>query len=122
MGGSLLLDLLRYARYEPQVLQIELHPYLTQDAMVKLAKQLGIAITGYSSFGPQSYVELGIDKGHKSLMEQDCVVKAARAHNTSKPVYRKCCCGLECTGMAANNLEQARHKSCSDGPRRGGLR
>ncbi|EIM92213.1 Aldo/keto reductase [Stereum hirsutum FP-91666 SS1] len=83
MGGSLLLDLLRYARYEPQVLQIELHPYLTQDAMVKLAKQLGIAITGYSSFGPQSYVELGIDKGHKSLMEQDYVVKAARAHNTS---------------------------------------
>lgn len=52
-SGSLILDVLRYARIEPQVLQVELHPYLTQTALVNLAKTLGIAVTAYSSFGPQ---------------------------------------------------------------------
>ncbi|KAI0275004.1 NADP-dependent oxidoreductase domain-containing protein [Gloeopeniophorella convolvens] len=63
VGGSLIVDILRYARIEPQ-----------------LAKTLGIAVTGYSSFGPQSYLELGFKGGVKSLFEQDPVVKAAQAH------------------------------------------
>lgn len=50
--GSLLLDVLRYARIQPQVLQIEIHPYLTQQPLVKLAQLHGIAVTAYSSFGP----------------------------------------------------------------------
>ena len=50
--GSLLLDVLRYARIPPQVLQIEIHPYLMQEPLVKLAQLHGIAVTAYSSFGP----------------------------------------------------------------------
>lgn len=50
--GSLLLDVLRYARITPQVLQIELHPYLTQKQLLKLAQLHGIAVTAYSTFGP----------------------------------------------------------------------
>lgn len=45
--------MLRYARIPPQVLQVELHPYLTQDALVQLVKHYGVALTAYSSFGPQ---------------------------------------------------------------------
>jgi len=78
--GSLILDVMRYARIEPQVLQIELHPYLTQEALVQLAKTLGIAVTAYSSFGPQSYLEIGIDKGVPSLLEHDVVNDIAKAH------------------------------------------
>ncbi|KAI5124097.1 hypothetical protein M0805_000911 [Coniferiporia weirii] len=78
--GSLILDILTYARIEPQVLQIELHPYLTQEPLVKLAKKLGIAITAYSSLGPQSYVELGMDKGVKSLLEHDVVAEIGKVH------------------------------------------
>jgi len=81
VAGALLVDILSYARIEPQVLQVELHPYLTQEALLKLAKTLGIAVTAYSSFGPQSYLELGFKEGAvKALFEQDPVVKAARAH------------------------------------------
>ncbi|EIN13960.1 Aldo/keto reductase [Punctularia strigosozonata HHB-11173 SS5] len=76
--GSLILDVMRYARIEPQVLQIELHPYLTQEPLLKLAKTLGIAVTGYSSFGPQSYVELGMHKGVPSLLEHDEVSAIAK--------------------------------------------
>ena len=50
--GSLLLDVLRYARIPPQVLQLEVHPYLTQESLVKLAQLHGLAVTAYSSFGP----------------------------------------------------------------------
>lgn len=51
--GGLILDIAAYARIEPQVLQIELHPYLTQEPLLKLADILGIAVTAVCSFGPQ---------------------------------------------------------------------
>jgi len=80
VGGGLLVDMLSYARIEPQVLQVELHPYLTQQPLLKHAETLGIAVTAYSSFGPQSYVELGFNRSVKPLFEQDPVVKAAGTH------------------------------------------
>ncbi|KAF9225472.1 Aldo/keto reductase [Gyrodon lividus] len=61
--GSLILDVLRYAKYEPQVLQT-----------------LGIAVTAYSSFGPQSYLELGMGKDSASLLEHNVVGSIASAH------------------------------------------
>ena len=79
--GSLLLDILRYARYEPAVNQVELHPYLTQESLVKLCKTLGIAITAYSSLGPQSYVELGADKGAQNLLEHNLIQSIASKHS-----------------------------------------
>jgi len=80
VAGGLLVDMLSYARIEPQVLQIEHHPYLTQQPLLDLAKTLGIAVTAYSSFGYQSYVELGFKGSVKPLFEQDLVVKAAITH------------------------------------------
>lgn len=79
--GSLLLDVIKYARIQPQVLQVEIHPYLTQEALVKQAALLDIAVTGYSSFGPQSYVELGADKGAKGLLTHDVVAGIASRNN-----------------------------------------
>ncbi|KAG7099629.1 hypothetical protein E1B28_001457 [Marasmius oreades] len=76
--GSLILDVMKYARYQPQVLQVECHPYLSQDPLVKLAKTLGIAVTAYSSFGPQSYFELGMGEGVTALFDQDAVASAAK--------------------------------------------
>jgi D-xylose reductase len=80
VAGGLLVDILSYARIEPQVLQVELHPYLTQEPLMKLTKTLGIAVTAYSSFGTQSYLELGFKGNVKPLFEQDVIVKAAQAH------------------------------------------
>jgi len=76
-AGSLLCDIFRYARIEPQVLQVEIHPYLTQKPLIKLAKNLGMAVTAYSSFGPQGYLELEMHLGVTSLLTHDVITRAA---------------------------------------------
>jgi D-xylose reductase len=53
-----LYDIQRYARHPISNLQIEHHPYLVQPELVALAREQGIAVTAYSSFGPQSFLEL----------------------------------------------------------------
>jgi len=50
--GALLLDVLRYARIRPAVLQIEHHPYLVQNELLTFAKEEGIAVTAYSTYVP----------------------------------------------------------------------
>jgi len=72
--GSLLLDILRYARIKPRVLQVELHPYLTQEDLVALAKRLGISITAYSYLG---------DPRKESLLTVEPVTSAAKRLNKS---------------------------------------
>lgn len=52
-----LYDSKTYARHPISSLQIEHHPYLVQPELVKLAQENGIAVTAYSSFGPQSSVD-----------------------------------------------------------------
>lgn len=80
--GSLLLDLLRYAKIRPATLQIEHHPYLVQPTLLKLAEAEGIAVTAYSSFGPQSFVELEWQKAKDTpvLFEHDIITAAAKKH------------------------------------------
>ncbi|KAA8910797.1 NADP-dependent oxidoreductase domain-containing protein [Sphaerosporella brunnea] len=77
--GSLILDLLRYARIRPAVLQVELHPYLVQPILVQLANGEGIAVTAYSSFGPQSFLELEWKKAYDTptLFEHPVVKEIA---------------------------------------------
>ncbi|KAK9469108.1 NADP-dependent oxidoreductase domain-containing protein [Lipomyces arxii] len=81
-AGALIIDLLRYAKIKPSVLQIEHHPYLTQPQIVALAKQRGIAITAYSSFGPQSFLELNHPGAQKVglLLSSDMITSIASAH------------------------------------------
>lgn len=83
--GSLLLDMLRYCKIPPATLQIEHHPYLTQETLVTLAKSEGIAITAYSSFGPQSFIELGFQNAKDTpvLFEHPVVTKIAQAGKKS---------------------------------------
>jgi D-xylose reductase len=81
--GALILDLLRYAKIRPAVLQIEHHPYLVQPNLLRLAKDEGIAVTAYSTFGPASFLELDWQKAKDTplLFEHPVITKIAKAHN-----------------------------------------
>lgn len=77
-----LYDIQRYARHPISSLQIEHHPYLVQPELVELAQEENIAITAYSSFGPQSFLELPAAfraraKDVSLLFDVDAVKKAA---------------------------------------------
>jgi len=82
-SGSLILDLLRYAKITPATLQIEHHPYLTQETLVDLCKRNDIHVTAYSSFGPQSFIELDMKhaKDTQLLFDNDVVVSIAKKHD-----------------------------------------
>ncbi|KAH8681516.1 NAD(P)H-dependent D-xylose reductase [Xylariales sp. PMI_506] len=72
---QLLYDLLSYAKVPPSVLQIEHHPYLTQPELITMAQENNIAVTGYSTFGPLSVLELNNAraKSAKPVFETDIV-------------------------------------------------
>ena len=74
--GGLVLDVERYAKHMPQTLQIEHHPYLVQQDLLDLCKSRGIAVTAYSSFGPQSFLELNMQRAQDTpLLFDHSVIK-----------------------------------------------
>ena len=79
---QLIMDLLRYARIRPATLQIEHHPYLTQETLVQYAQKNGIAVTAYSSFGPLSFIELNMQSAKDTpfLFDHATVKSIAEKH------------------------------------------
>jgi len=82
-NGQLIMDLLRYAKIVPATLQIEHHPYLTQEGLVKLAQANDMAVTAYSSFGPQSFLELEMQRAKDTplLFDNKIVQNIADKHD-----------------------------------------
>ena len=60
---ALLRDLLNYARIPPAVLQVESHPYLAQERLLRFCREQDVAVTAYSPLGALSYVELDMAEG-----------------------------------------------------------
>ena len=82
-GTSLLRDLLSYADVRPAVLQVELHPYLTQDKLLRFCREEKIAVTAFSPLGAQSYFSLNMASEGESVLEQDVVRQIATTHGRS---------------------------------------
>lgn len=81
-NSGLLNDLMSYAKVKPAELQIESHPYLTQEKLIQLAKSYGIAVTSFSPLGALSYLELDMAHKMEAVIERP-VIKAA-AERTGK--------------------------------------
>jgi D-xylose reductase len=76
-NSGLLHDLMAYAKIKPSMLQIESHPYLTQEKLIRLAKQYHLQVTAFSPLGALSYLELDMAGAAESVLEQDIVKQAA---------------------------------------------
>jgi D-xylose reductase len=79
-GTSLLRDLLSYARIRPAVLQVELHPFLTQEKLVRFCREEGIVVTGFSPLGAPSYFSLKMARPEESVIETKAVQEMAARH------------------------------------------
>jgi len=55
MTTGFLSDLMAGARIQPAVLQVEMHPYLSQERLLRFATQSQVAVTAFSPLGSTGY-------------------------------------------------------------------
>lgn len=79
VGTSQLRDLLTYAKIRPAVLQVETHPYLTQEKLLRYCKQERIVYTAFSPLGAQSYFSLGMAEPSEAVIEHKVIKDIAKA-------------------------------------------
>ncbi|MEM7278989.1 MAG: aldo/keto reductase [Pseudomonadota bacterium] len=76
-SSSLLRDLMAYSTIKPAMLQIEAHPFLTQEKLIRLAGQYDVAVTAFSPLGALSYVSLDMATSNDTVLNSPPVVAAA---------------------------------------------
>lgn len=80
-NSALLHDLMAYSRIKPAMLQIESHPYLTQERLLRLARAYQLPVTAFSPLGALSYLALDMASASESVLLQEPVLDAARRLN-----------------------------------------
>jgi len=80
-NSGLMQDLLNYARIKPAMLQIESHPYLSQEGLLRFCGMHNIPVTAFSPLGALSYLELEMAKASESVLEQSIVKTIAEEHH-----------------------------------------
>ncbi len=78
-GVSLMRDLINQADIVPAVLQVELHPYLTQEKLLRFCRESEIAVTAFSPLGAQSYFQLNMAQADESVLEHSTIGSIAES-------------------------------------------
>lgn len=78
---ALLRDLLSYAEIRPSVLQVELHPYLTQHRLLRFCREQDIQVTAFSPLGASSYVSLQMAEPGEAVLNEGPIRDLAARHD-----------------------------------------
>jgi len=73
IGTLMIQQVLNYAKVKPAVLQVEMHPLLTQQKLLRFARENGLQTMAFSCLGSASYVEIDMAKAEDSLMLNDSI-------------------------------------------------
>ena len=83
IGTAMIREVLSYASIPPAVLQVEMHPYLCQDKLLRYCQEQDIAVTAFSPFGADSYLPLGMATESERLLANPVLEKIATTHSRS---------------------------------------
>jgi len=72
-----------YAKHKPSILQVEMHPFCTQQLLKRVANELDVQVMAYSNLGAASYVQLGLATEADSCLTPQVVKDIAAAHGKS---------------------------------------
>lgn len=76
-------DLTEKSGFQPEMNQVEMHPYLTQEKLVEYAHANGIGLTAYSPLGSNDRPPR-LTAGSPVLMDDEVVVSIAEEHGVSR--------------------------------------
>ena len=82
-NSSLLRQLINSSSIKPHAIQIELHPYLTQQRMIKLCEEYKMDIYAYSPLGAKSYIELNMAEPIQDLTNHSLIHSISKKYNKS---------------------------------------
>ncbi len=80
IGTAMIRDLKSYARIQPSVLQVEMHPYLSQQNLLRFCQEQDVTVTAFSPFGASSYVPLSMADANESLFDDPEIQGIAESH------------------------------------------
>lgn len=80
---ALLRDLLAGCAIRPAALQVEMHPYLTQQRLFQYCQDENIAVTAFSPLGATSYVQLDMATPDDSVLANPVITAIAQSHDRS---------------------------------------
>ena len=83
IGTTMLREVLAYARIKPAVLQVEMHPYLCQENLLRFCHDQDVAVTAFSPFGADSYLPLGMAEEHERILSHTVLEEIAKTHGKS---------------------------------------
>ena len=74
---GVLREILASGRIPPAVLQVEMHPFLVQESLLRFCRESGVAVTAFSPLGAGSYVSLGMAMPEDSVLGHPVVREIA---------------------------------------------
>jgi D-xylose reductase len=77
VGCVKIIDVIKYAKIKPAVLQVEMHPFLSQEKLLRFAQMQDMQVMAFSNMGSLSYVSIGLATENDTCMLSPAILEPA---------------------------------------------